>query len=152
MIQRVQSIWLLLAGLALFLLLILPVLTKHTEAGDLTFQVGGIYQKLNNVSQKTESYTALFGGIVVAGLICIANIFAFSNRTLQKRIILLIIFLIAALTAWTANYALNIPGGTQGASLNIGVALPVLSIIFCGLAFRGIRKDEQLIRSADRLR
>lgn len=152
MIQRVQSIWLFLAGLTLFLLLILPVLTKQVPGGELTFQVGGIYQKVNNVSQKTESYTALFGAVIAVGLICIANIFVFGNRTLQKRIILLTIFLIAALCAWTANYAMNIPGGTGGASLNIGVGLPVLSVIFCALAFSGIRKDEQLIRSADRLR
>jgi hypothetical protein len=34
----------------------------------------------------------------------------------------------------------------------IGVILPSLAILFIILALRGIRKDEMLVRSADRLR
>lgn len=152
MIQRVQSIWLFLAGLTLFFLLILPILTKQTNTGELWLQVGGIYQKTNTTVQKTESNSMLFGATIVVGLLCLGNIFAFRNRTMQKNIILLAIFLIVVLAALTVNYALNIPGGIDGATFNAGAGLPVLSIIFCALAFRGIRKDEQLIRSADRLR
>ncbi len=152
MIQRVQSIWLFLAGLTLFLLLILPILTKQTNNGELWLQVGGIYQKSNTISQKTEANNMLFGATIVVGLLCLGSIFAFKNRTMQKNIILLAIFLIVVLAALTANYALNIPGGIDGATFNAGAYLPVLSIIFCVLAFRGISKDEQLIRSADRLR
>ncbi|QNK62238.1 DUF4293 domain-containing protein [Pedobacter sp. PAMC26386] len=152
MIQRVQSIWLFLASLTLFLLLILPIFTKQGTSGDLSFQIGGIYQKTNNVSHKTESFTALFGGTILVGLICLANIFTFKNRSLQKNIILLTILLIIALAGWTASYAFNIPGGFDGAVFGVGAGLPIFSILFCVLAIRGIRKDEQLIRSADRLR
>jgi hypothetical protein len=152
MIQRVQSVWLFLAALTLFLLLILPVVTTATSAGETWLQVGGIYEKVKNVTQKTVSYSALFGATILAGITCLAAIFLFNNRSLQKRIILLAIFLIVLLVAALVNYALNIPSGIVGATFNIGAYLPVLSVIFCALAFRGIRKDEQLIRSADRLR
>jgi uncharacterized membrane protein YbaN (DUF454 family) len=152
MIQRVQSVWLFLASLTLFLLLILPILTKDSGTGETWLQVGGIYQKTNNITQKTESYSALFGGTILGGVICLANIFSFRNRTLQKRITLLSIFLIFLLIVSIVNYAVKIPGGINGATFNIGTGLPLLSLIFCALAFRGIRKDEQLIRSADRLR
>ena len=152
MIQRVQSIWLFLASLTLFLLLILPILTKTTSSGEIWLQVGGIYQKNGNLTQKTETYSALFGGTILAGLICLASIFSFNNRTLQKRIVLLSILIILLLIAFTFNYALNIPGGIDGATYNAGAYMPILSVVFCALAFRGIRKDEQLIRSADRLR
>jgi len=152
MIQRVQSVWLFLASLTLFLFLILPILTKETNTGELWLQAGGIYQKVNNVTQKVESYSALFGGTILAGVICLANIFSFRNRALQKRITLFSIFLILLLIVCIVNYALKIPGGINGASFNIGSGLPVIAVIFCALAFRGIRKDEQLIRSADRLR
>ena len=152
MIQRVQSIWLFLAGMMLFFLLILPVMALHNYTGDLTLQVGGIYQKGAQVSQKMETYSALFGETIVVGLICIANIFNFGNRTLQKRITLFCVFLIVQLAAWIAFYALKFPGGLDGVKLKVGAALPLLAIIFCVLAFRGIRKDEQLIKSADRLR
>lgn len=152
MIQRVQSIWLFLASATLFLLLILPIFTRQGTTGDLSFQIGGIYQKINNVSQKTESFTALFGGTIVVGLICLANIFNFKNRTLQKRIILLTIVLIIALAGWTASYALNTQGGINGVNYGVGAYLPVFSILFCLLAIRGINNDDKLIRSADRLR
>ncbi|MET1055222.1 MAG: DUF4293 domain-containing protein [Pedobacter sp.] len=152
MIQRVQSVWLFLAGLTLFLLLILPILTNNTSTGQIWLQVGGIYEKTNNITRQTATYTALFGGTILAAAVCLATIFLFNNRALQKRITLLSILLIVLLIAALINYALNIPGGIVGATFNVGAYLPVLSVIFCGLAFRGIRKDEQLIRSADRLR
>jgi len=152
MIQRVQSVWLFLASLTLFFLLILPILTKQSNTGDFWFQVGGFYQRTNHIAQRIESYTALFGGTILVGLICLGNIFTFRNRTLQKRIVLLTIVLILALVGWIASYAFKIPGGIDGATFNIGAYLPILSVLFCVLAHRGIRKDEQLIRSADRLR
>lgn len=152
MIQRVQSIWLFLAGLMLFLLLILPVLSLHNYNEDLTLQVGGIYQNGAKAVQKMESYPALFGETILVGLICVANIFNFRNRTLQKRIILFSILLTIQLAAWIAFYVLKFPGGLDGVTVKAGAAMPLLTIIFCALAFRGIRKDEQLIRSADRLR
>ncbi|CAM4159039.1 protein of unknown function [Pedobacter westerhofensis] len=152
MIQRVQSVWLFLAALTLFLLLILPVVTVPTSTGLNWLQVGGIYSTANNITQKTVSYSALFGGTILAGMICLAAIFLFNNRALQKRIVLLAIFVIILVIAAIVYYALNIPGGIVGAVFNLGAYLPFLSVIFCALAFRGIRKDEQLIRSADRLR
>ncbi len=152
MIQRVQSVWLFLASLTLFLLLILPIITNASNNAELWFQVGGLYQKINNTTQKTDSFPLLFGGTILTGLICLADIFNFKNRTSQKRVILLAIFLILVLEAGTAYYAQKIPGGLDGISYNAGAYLPILSIVFCILAYRGIRKDEQLIRSADRLR
>lgn len=152
MIQRVQSVWLFLASMTMLLLLLLPILSNETNNAELWFQVGGIYQKINKVTQQTESFPALFGATILVGLFCLANIFNFKNRTLQKRIIILIILFILGLEAGMFYYAQEMPGGLEGVTYNAGAYLPLLSILFCVLAYRGIRKDEQLIRSADRLR
>jgi uncharacterized membrane protein YbaN (DUF454 family) len=152
MIQRVQSVWLFLAGLTLFLLLILPVLSLPSGTAETWMQVGGIFQKTGNTIQKTESFNLLFGVTILAGIVCLAAIFLFKNRTLQKRIIMLSIFLILMVIVLAANYAMSIAAGPAAAKLQTGAGLPVLALIFCALGFRGIRKDEQLIRSADRLR
>ena len=152
MIQRVQSIWLFLASLTLFLWIILPILTKQSNIGDFSLYAGGFYHRVNNIPQKVESYSLLFGGIIAAAVLCLVNIFMFRNRLLQKRLTLGAILLIVLLIAIAAAYALNIPGGIEGATFNPGAYMPVPALIFCALAFRGIRKDEQLIRSADRLR
>ena len=152
MIQRVQSVWLFLAGLTLFLLLILPILTKDDTNGQIWLQVGGIYQKNNNLFHKTSTNSLLFGATILTGLICLGNIFSFRNTSLQKRILLVSIILIFVLIAFIISYALQIPGGIESASYNVGAGLPFLSVLFCILAFKGIRKDEELIKSADRLR
>ena len=152
MIQRVQSIWLFLASLTLFLLLILPILTKQSAGGEIWLQVGGVYQHTNTIVQQIQAYTGLFGLTIFTAAVCLFNIFNFKNRTLQKRVIILAILLILIIIGCLGGYAWKITDGMQGGTAGIGAALPVLTLIFCALAFRGIRKDEQLIRSADRLR
>lgn len=152
MIQRVQSVWLFLASLALFLLLILPILNLGTGSTELTLQVGGLYQKAGTISEKIESYTIPFALTILAAILCISTIFLYRNRTLQKRIIILIAFLIGFSAGFVAYSATHITGGINGASVAAGAFMPLLSLVFCILAFRGIRNDEQLIRSADRLR
>lgn len=152
MIQRVQSIWLFLASLTLFLLLILPVLAKQDAGGETLLYVGGIYHRTNDIVQKTLSYPGLFGLTIATSVLCLVNIFTFKKRSLQKQLTLLTIILNVIIIICVGGYAYMITGGTTGASFQIGIALPVLTLIFCVLAFRGIRQDEQLIRSADRLR
>jgi len=159
MIQRVQSIWLFLAGLTLFLLLLLPIITKQSNTGDFWMQVGGLYHKPLStlkkaavVVEKQESYPVLFGGTILISLMCVGNIFTFRNRDMQKRITLVLIGLNILLIIGIVLYVTEMPGGFDGATFNAGGVLPLLSVVFCILALRGIRRDEQLIRSADRLR
>lgn len=152
MIQRVQTVWLFLASMTMLLLLLLPILTNETNDAELWFQVGGIYQKTNKMTLQTDAFPVLFGGTILIGVLCLANIFNYKNRTLQKRLILTIILFILLLQAGMVFYGQKLPGGFDGVTYNAGAYLPVLSILFCVLAYRGIRKDEQLIRSADRLR
>jgi hypothetical protein len=152
MIQRVQSIWLLLTSLTLFLLLLLPIVTKQWSGSEYSLLVTGLYQKTNSVSTRVNGFLPLFSFTIVIALIAFINIFNFKNRTSQKRIATVVIVLIAGLSFWVSQAALKIPGGTAGASFGIGAFLPILAIIWCFLAIRGIKKDESLIRSADRLR
>lgn len=152
MIQRVQSVWLFLAAITLLILLILPLVTRQAEAGEIWFQIGGIYEKTNTAFHQVVSQTALFGLTLVTGLLCLVNIFFFKNRDLQKKLIWLISVFIIGLSVWAGMAATALPGGLEGASFHVGVGLPVIALIFCALAYRGIRQDELLIRSADRLR
>ena len=152
MIQRVQSIWLFLASLTLFLLIILPVVTKINNNTEYWILVSGLYQKAATGTVKMEGFMALFGSTIILMLLTFANIFSFKNRTLQKRICNVVIILTVALSIWISQVAQILPGGLSGARYNAGAFMPILTIIFTFLAHRGIRKDEQLIKSADRLR
>lgn len=148
MIQRIQSIWLLLAGLTILCLLFIP-LVSNTEY---VIMVSGLYQKTGANNQKTEAFLPLLITTVAVAIISFINIFNFKNRTVQKRIILVNIVLIIGLAFWCSIYAKKLPGGLENGTYGVGIFLPVIAIIFCLLAKRGIDNDEKLIKSADRLR
>jgi hypothetical protein len=152
MIQRVQSIWLFLASLTLFMLLLLPIVTKIFNGTEYWILVSGLYQKATTGTVKIDGFLPLFITTIFIALMPLANIFNFKNRTLQKRVCNVVIILTLGLSFWISQAAQKIPGGLEGAGYNFGAFMPILAIIFCFLAMRGIRKDEQLIKSADRLR
>ncbi len=155
MIQRVQSIWLLLAVITLICLAFLPLLTKTVNGGNYGVYTSGIHTEIK--VEDVEQYGVIFAiptitFNIAAGLLCFAAIFFFKNRRLQKWIIVAANFTIILLAILCFYSARELPGGFSGTSLSAGTFLPLVAVVFCLLAIRGIRKDEQLLRSADRLR
>ncbi len=148
MIQRIQSIWLLLAAITILCLLFIPIIGVGSNAGYYTLYGTGL--KATGTDGSPTNIPLLISTLF-AGLISLVNIFNFRNRKLQIRIALLNIVLILALSAWFFQIINGISGKTQ-IDLEPGVYLSLLAIIFTLLAIRGIKKDEKLIRSADRLR
>lgn len=152
MIQRIQSIWLLLASLTICTLLIVPMVT--TTVGGIEYQVlaTGLYQKTAGLTTKVEAFLPLLISTIAVALMCFINIFNFRKRAIQKRIIIANVVLIIGLSFWCSQYAKKIPGGLETANYSVGMFLPVIAILFCILAVRGINNDEKLLKSADRLR
>ncbi len=148
MIQRIQSIWLLLAALSILFLLLIPTVGASSSNGYYVLYGSGL--KLTN-SDVQSTNIALLASTVLAGLISLVNIFNFQNRKLQIRIASLNIVLILALSFWLSQIVKGIDG-LKELDIEPGIFLPLIAIIFTLLAIRGIRKDEKLIRSADRLR
>ncbi len=144
MIQRIQSIWLLLAAIAILCLLFVPVLTHKSSESIFILNGYGINNKPTNV--------LLLVSTVLAGLISLLNIFNFRNRKLQIRVASLNILLILGLSFWLSQLAKQLPGGIESSDIGVGLFLPLIAIIFTLLAIRGIKNDDKLIRSADRLR
>jgi len=148
MIQRIQSIWLLLAAFTVLCLLFIPTIGAATNGG---------YYILYGSGLKTEGLTnqatniPLLASTILAGLISLVNVFNFRNRKLQTRIISFNILLILVLSFWMSQIIKSIDGITT-LDIEPGIFLPLIAIIFSLLAIRGIKKDEKLIRSADRLR
>jgi len=156
MIQRVQSVWLFLAALVLTCMLFLPLLIKSTNGSEFSIYSNGLYEQKQDTGKsvltKVEAFMPLAATNMAAITISLLTIFMFKNRTLQKRLIIISILLVALLYVFIYIYKQNIPGDTGHLKYGLGIFLPPVAIIFCALAFRGIRKDEQLLRSADRLR
>ena len=141
MIQRIQSLWLLLASLLVFLTL------------KFSFYSGNI---LNPDNTKKYEYLTSFARIplllltFLLGLLCLVTLFLFKNRKLQMKLIILAIILaigeIALFFKYSAEFIAN--EGSYGLGTVLVVLVPILLI----LASRGVYKDEKLIKSLDRLR
>jgi len=155
MIQRVQSIWLLLAAIVLTIMLFFPILTKDFNGTYIPFYTGSYIESWDAgefIAMRAESnYPLLITNIAIA-IMCLANIFNFKKRSLQKRIIIFTIAAIGGFAFWCSVFAKQLPGGIEGATFGIGAYMPALAILFCVLAIFGINKDERMIRSAERLR
>lgn len=136
MLQRIQTIYLFIASLISGVLIFFVSLWRN-EAGDPVF-VEDVILAL-----------ALFLGSAFISLI---TIFLFKNRKLQfvlgRANILLNFILLGVFVYWT----LTAPGEMQISEKGIGMFLPVLSIVFLVLANKAIKKDEDLVKSVDRLR
>ncbi len=97
MIQRVQSIWLLLAALTLICMLFLPLLTKNVNDTEYSIYTNGLQQQLKGVSGsgvKIELTIIPLALNIAAAVFCFASIFFFKNRGLQKRVITVAILMV----------------------------------------------------------
>jgi peptidoglycan/LPS O-acetylase OafA/YrhL len=142
MIQRIQSIFLLLGAGACFGLLGLP-LAETDEALAQGYFTDADFDILDNWSM-----LVLFLG---AGLLLFVAIFLYKNRPTQLKLALVSILLIVG-GAVAGGILLSQSAAADQAQLSFGIALPFLAIVFSLLARRGIYQDEKLVRSADRLR
>lgn len=157
MIQRVQTVWLLISSLVLFGLFLFPYIGYIDLVGlGKNIYVTGVYSSANNVTTKESGFLLMTIVTVLIALFPLFIIFKYKIRKLQLRLILGQVILLCLFSIWmfiTANQILGQINQTIGAN-NIGVGfflLPV-SILCLALAIRGIRNDEKLIKSADRLR
>ncbi|MBX2872427.1 MAG: DUF4293 domain-containing protein [Saprospiraceae bacterium] len=143
MIQRIQSLFLLLAAAALLGLFGLPFAsTSEPVAASALFAD----QKYNILD-----HTALSATFIAVAVVCLLSIFLFNNRKLQMRLSLLaIIGAVVGLAVAGVLFSQDTAG--QTAQLGLGFGLPVVAILLTFLAYRNIQKDDKLVKSMDRLR
>jgi len=136
MIQRIQTLYILVSVLLLTALyLFFPEVTDGEGAV---------------VIQRNEPLIlSLIGGSVVLSILSILN---FKKRQLQFVLNRLNIILNFVLLGVFVYRSLSIPGETLVSEKGIGVLLPVISIVFLVLANKAIKRDEDLVKSVDRLR
>lgn len=150
MLQRIQSIYLLLAAAAAFALFAV-VFVNVSGAGTSSIAAfqDGDFDINDNMTLKVMA--------ILCGAMAIANIFLFSNRKLQLNIGKVVILLNVVLGGLAAFFLYQTMGSMGDAALDIapnaGFAMPILGAIFTFLANRNINKDEKLVKSAyNRLR
>jgi hypothetical protein len=154
MIQRIQSVYLLLTTLLSGLFLNGSFLTFVNKAGAATgLSFKGISVEAAGVLQVVEKTIPVSILMIIIPVIALVAIFLYKNRILQMRIVMGLIVLTSLLLIFSAYYAYDIMNQYDSAFVpGIKMVLPVLLLILSILAYRGIKKDEELVKSYDRLR
>lgn len=94
----------------------------------------------------------VFGLIFGAMALIVLSILSFKKRQLQFVLNRLSIIFNFVLLGVFVYRALSISGETLVSEKGIGVLIPIISIVFLVLANKAIKKDEDLVKSVDRLR
>lgn len=152
MIQRIQSVYLLLVTILLVVAICLPVGQYIGTDGVTTH----IFKPLGvTLADGTfQSTWGLFGILLLSAIIAFCTIFLFRNRMLQVRMtifssLLLIGYYIAF---FVFMFMLKSDLDAMNFQLGWALCLPVVCIILNYLAFRAIYRDELMVKAADRLR
>ncbi|MGZ3884807.1 MAG: DUF4293 domain-containing protein [Bacteroidia bacterium] len=149
MIQRVQSLFLAAIVVLSALLMFLPF--QEIISGDkhyLLYLMPGCLKEI----VRPFIYLPVIVNIVVA-LLSLACIFMYKNRQLQMRLCQVILALSAVMiSALLAFRYVSFETGTYTVNHLPASVVPVLNVVFAFLARRSIKKDEELVRSADRIR
>ena len=93
-----------------------------------------------------------FGIFMGSALMSVIAVFLFRNRQLQTVVNRLNLLLNLFILGVYVYQSLMMSGETAVSEKGIGMFIPILSIVLIVLANKAIRKDEQLVKSADRLR
>lgn len=143
MIQRIQSVYLLLAT---------------TVSGGLIFSCN-LWNDLKGAvfaldlflrdSYLLKLIPLLF---MLSSIASFLSIFLFHDRKLQFVIGRLIILVNLFLLGILSYISLTLPGEASISEKGIGMFLPILVVLLVVLANKAIKKDEDLVKSADRLR
>ncbi|WKK81460.2 DUF4293 domain-containing protein [Marivirga arenosa] len=160
MLQRIQTIFLLIVALAMLVFLFSPLWQKvDTETGA-TYTITAFALETSNIPEQGEEQEFMpyaVAGILglLGSLVAFIAIGMYKNRMRQIMLSTLNSILIGTalgLSAyWTTQAEGNVLPGIAGA-YNYGLFLPAIALVFNSLAVRFIRKDERLVRSMDRLR
>lgn len=152
MIQRIQSVYLLLATIVTVVAMCLPIGT-YLDAQALSM-ASFTPLGLSLANGDTTSTWALLVLLLFSALLSLAAIFLFRNRQLQMRTTVFNALLLLGYYVATVVFIFMLKDsiGAETFRPGLGLAFPAMSIIFCYLAFRGIYRDDVMVKAADRLR
>jgi len=153
MIQRIQTIYLLVSLVLIVLIFVVPIahLTYNSEQFT-TFRAIGFYDNASGTYSVQTLSVAILMAVTIS--LYVISILLYKRRVIQGRICIINIILLAGLLALFIYYVVffvqRVPGVTWSPGLSF--VFPPIAIILTWLAFRGIRKDELLVKLSDRIR
>ena len=152
MLQRPQTLYLLLVAILSILLLTGPLAFFSLEGATYVLEHSGLTAP---DGMKMELATWPMTTLFVAGTaLAFLNIFFYKHRIRQMRVAIFLIFLFIGMLAMIYYYVAVAKGQLDGALVlyRWRVVIPPIAAILTYLAFRRIRRDELLVKAYDRIR
>ncbi|MAO08309.1 MAG: hypothetical protein CL596_06320 [Alteromonas sp.] len=136
MLQRIQTLYMILS--------ILLMVGLYIWFPSITDAEG------NTVISKDEVLVmVLLLGSILLGIISILNFKKRQHQFVLNRLNIILNFVLLGVFVYRT---LKVSGETLVSEKGIGMLLPVISIVFLVLANKAIKRDEDLVKSVDRLR
>ena len=165
MIQRIQTVYLLLAAALMATFLFCPIAQFDTPDGLYSFTSQGVSTVMAEPAApeadatvtQTSVFTPTWGvfvlGIFIAVLSLVA-IFLYRNRPNQARVCMINAFFMVTfyIIIFLSGYTFQHDLAATHTSWSAYLAMPFVALVLDILAYRAINKDEQLVRSMDRIR
>lgn len=150
MLQRIQTIFLLLAAAAMLVASVSPLAFFIHNGDRVVFEAMGIY--LNGILN--DSTWGLFVVGTISSVLALITVFLYKQRMLQIRLSIFNIVLMIGFYLYFGFvfYKLFSVENLQFQKVGVGIIMPVIAIILTILAIRKIGADEVLVRSLNRLR
>ncbi len=163
MLQRIQTLFLLLALLTSAVIFFLPLAHFSVVGFSFDLYISGVRNLKADAPLDFEvnmilHITVLIALIVLSGL----TIFLYKNRPLQMKlcrfgmmlniVFIVLIFMFSDTVKKGFLSTLSLYDGDVAVQFGPGSIMPLIALIFLFLANKFIKKDEMLVRAADRLR
>lgn len=150
MLQRIQSVFLLLASACMLVASVTRIIVFTCAEGTLVVEAMG----MSIGDEQKVSTWGLFVLGAISSVLALITVFQYKKRMLQIRfsifnaILMLGFYLYLGFMIYYVNRTVPLKFETIG----IGITMPIIAFILTILAIRKIGADEALVRSLDRLR
>jgi len=155
MIQRIQTLYLLLVAGLIIALLFLPLAVIQSGDAIYTFKVSGLHTVALPVTLIYPTWSLMALAIIIVFL-SVLIIFKYRKRIFQMRLcvynaLLMIGFCcLAGFYLWQFSHSQELPD--MKINFRFWACFPIIALILNYLAIRGIGVDEAMVRSSERLR
>ena len=155
MLQRIQTLYFLIIVIILVLLIFIPIGELEVAGSNFQLMASGMFAG-EGVSSISLMPLVIYNSLLAVYTLII--IFLYGNRPMQIKLARLngiLLAVLIALVVLSADYVTDNFDVTEDEVLvnyGIGTYLTFIPLILNYLAIKRIRKDEELVRSADRMR
>ncbi|MFP4288883.1 MAG: DUF4293 domain-containing protein [Bacteroidota bacterium] len=153
MLQRIQTVYLSFVFVFTLMFLFFPLGSIHLANEIILIKTWGLSTQANEIEYNSlPGYLALALSFFIM-ILTVFTIFKYKKRLLQIKLGKINIFLHVLMVVSYFFFLDNVKKGYEDSfSYGIAVVFPLLSMILILMANRSVKKDEELVRSADRIR